>query len=432
MRSSLLSFISGQQISQESIDFQKGSMFFRDLTNAFKELCKEKGKTIYDSPVAGLIEKIIKHHTNMTVVFALGENGPSIRVPEFNKNNVLANELYKYYATSAAGIDLINSTGKAIRGGVNLKTSKVSGIFSEIKVILHYPVSELLNPKFIPEEHASFVLHEVGHMFTYFEFMNHVVTTNQVLAGMSRALDESNTIEERESVFITIKKSQKLSNLDVKTLAKSTDNKVAEIVVLTNIFKQLESELGTNIYDETSWEYLSDQFCARHGAGRYLITGLDKSFKDMSLIAYRSTPVYLFMEVIKLALLIVPLSKAMMVVRFLALSIIISDGIGSRTDNYDTPEARIKRVRNQIVEHLKDKKLSGDDRERLLADIAAIDEILKHIDDRRQFLGVLWDTIVPWAHKRYNQEMLQKDLEAIAVNDLFVKSAEIKQLSKSA
>ena len=99
--------------------------------------------------------------------------------------------------------------------------------------------------------------------------------------------------------------------------------------------------------------------------------------------------------------------------------------IAGDADNptYDRPGERFKRIRDQIVENLKDKKLNEDSIHRLRADLAAIDEVLATVNDRRQWLGAVVDMISNNARKVRNQEILQQELEDIAVNELFVKAA---------
>ena len=408
-------------VAVESISFQP-TLFFKDLTNAFASLCGEGKDKIEDSEYVALVESVVKHHTNIDIIFKFSPFGPATEIPELSKNNILVSEIFKNMVTSAAGLKMINEAKDVVRGSVNLKSATVSGIFAKTKTTLHYPVAMLTNKKYTPEEHAAITLHEIGHLFTYFEYITRTITTNQVLSGLSKALDGSDTIEEREAVLTTVKKAMHLTDLDTKTLAKTTNKKVIEIVVISNISKEAESELGSNIYDLTSWESLCDQFSARHGAGRHLVTALDKIYKGSGNISFRNTATYLAIEALKLILIFVGLAG-------ITLILITMDSRTGVLLTYDTPEARFKRVRNQIVENLKDKNLSKEDYSRLTEDLVAIDDVLKYVNDRRQFFGVLWDTVWPNARKARNQELLQQELEALAMSDLFVKSADLRQLA---
>lgn len=404
------------RVSLESVDFQS-TTFFKELTNAFTELQLEK-KDASESPVVQQLSEIIRRHTGMNIEVRIDEYDPCIEIPHVDKNHPLVNDYWRNYINSNDGLALINKAGSAVRGTVNTKTGKVTGIFTELKGKTHLHRDMFATSRFLAEEIAAVTLHEVGHLFTYFEYITRTVTTNQVLAGVAKALDGAGTIEEREAVFISAKQALKLSELDEKALAKSNNKKVAEVVILTNVARQVESELGSNIYDFSTWEMLADQYASRYGAYRPLVTALAKYYRGVYHRSFRSTVGFLAMEALKLVAIIHPL---------LFVLLVAMDGAGDGT--YDEPGARFKRVRNQIVENLKDKKLSKDDHERLMTDLAAIDDVLKSVNDRRQLMGVIYDNVVPSARKAYRQEKLQQDLEQLAMNDLFVKASELRQLA---
>jgi len=404
------------QPSLESVDFQS-TTFFKELTNAFAELQSEK-KDASESPVVQQVSKIIANHTGMNIDILIDDYDPCIEVPHVDKNHPLVNEFWRNAVNSNDGLALINKAEGAVRGTVNTRTGKVTGIFTELKGKIHLNKTLFSGKKFEADEIAAITLHEVGHLFTYFEYITRSVTTNQVLAGVAKALDQSGTIEEREAVLISAKQALKLSDLDTKELAKSTNKKVVEIVIITNAARKAESELGSNVYDFSSWEMLADQYASRYGAYRPLVTALAKYYKGVYNIAFRGTVGYIVMEVVKLITILSPV---------LFIVLVAMDGSGDGT--YDVPGARFKRVRNQIVENLKDKKLSKDDHERLMADIAAIDEILSQMNSRRQVFGLLYDSLVPSGRKAYRQEKQQQELEKLAMNDLFVKAAELRQMT---
>lgn len=407
-------------IAQESILFQNG-MLFKELTLAFTELKASDKKSIEDNEFLTTIPAIIKHYTGISTLLFLGIQGPMVEIPLLDKNHPLVNNYFRNSIISADGIKMIHAAKDGVlRGTVNLKTSTVTGIFSDIVSNVLFPIEMITGKTYLPEELAAFMLHELGHLFTYFEYITRTVTTNQVLAGMSKALDNSGTVEEREAVLINVQKVLKLSELDVKKLAISTNTKVAEIVVITNIVKTTKSEIGTNIYDFKTWEYLCDEFAARHGAGRYIVTALDKAFHEYGHRSFRSLPVFLGYEALKLVMLLSPFIISGL---FMILMDCNTDG------SYDEPGARMKRVRNQIVQNLKDSKLTKEDQLRLIADLECIDKILNKVNDRRQFFGMLVDLVSSSARQAYNQEKMQQELESIAINELFVKSANLKQLS---
>lgn len=405
-----------QSISQESIDFQSPA-FFKELTIAFTEL-KAAKKGAAESEVVPRLSAVVKHHTGLNIAFNIGNIDPCVDIPQVDKNHPLVNSLIRNYVSSSDGLTMIHNAGGQVRGSVNLTTGKVTGIFTEVKSTINLPLKMFSGDKYSAEEIAAVTLHEVGHLVTYYEYITRTVTTNQVLAGVSKALDGSGNIEQREAVLLSAKQALKLKDFDEKELAKSTNTKVVEVVLVSQIVKQTESELGSNVYDFSSWEMLADQYVARYGAHRHLVTALEKIYGSMWNISFRSLPSYLAMEALKLVMLFLAPG--------IAVFFIVMDGSGDGT--YDRPGVRMKRVRNQIVENMKDKELSKDDHARLAADLVVIDDVIKRIEDRRQFLEVVWNTISPSSRKAYKQELLQRDLEAIAANDLFVKASELRQL----
>jgi predicted Zn-dependent protease with MMP-like domain len=403
--------------AMESIDFQPTS-FFKEMVLLVSELQNVKSAEVQDSEILGKISNLIKHYTGISVTFDIADHQPHVNVPPVNRNNVLVNSFIRNFVSSSVGIRMISQADHAVRGAVNLKESKVTGIFTEVDSVIGLPLYFFTTKKFSAEEISGVIFHEIGHLFTYFEFMTRSVSTNQILAGLAKSLDDSGTVEEREAVLISVKQALKLKDLNEKELAKSTDKRVAEVVVITNVVKQTESELGSNIYDFSTWEMLSDQFAARHGAHRHVVTALSKIYQGGWNISFRSLPAYLAMEAAKLVLLILAPH----------LSILLMSMDGSGDGTYDRPGARFKRLRNQVVENLKDKKLKAEDHERLTADLKTIDDVLAGVEDRRQLVEVIWNAVIPYSRKAWNQERLQRELENLAVNELFVKSAELRQM----
>jgi hypothetical protein len=414
-------------IAQESIDFQSDK-FFKELTLLVSEMKKQDAKKLVDSEYLAGLQKTVKDHTGLTISIHMGAYGPAVEIPSINKNNALINAHYRDFASSADGIRMINEAGGAIRGTVNLKTGKVGGAFSDIVHKVYLPVAMFSGTKFLAEEIAAPLLHELGHLITYYEYMTRTVTSNQALAGLSKALDQSGTIAEREAVLVSVKKALNLTELDAKALAQSTDKKVVEVVVVSQIAQAAESEIGTNIYDFNTWEYLSDQFAARHGAGRYLVTALEKIYKSSFNISFRSSVTYFVMEAVKLALVVG--SFWLPPVAQIGFLLIAMDSMGD--GSYDRPGARFLRIRNQIVEALKDKRLSKEDVQQLSEDLDAVDEVLATVKDREQFFGLVWNLFSRNARKRMSQEAMAKEIEAYAANNLFVESMKLRQLGRAA
>lgn len=407
-----------QRAALESIDFQE-SLLFKELVIGVAQVREVSKKNLADSQELTSLAKIVQNRTGLKITFEIAPYGPAVDIPPMHKNNVLVNNMIRNFISSNDGMQMINNADKVISGTVDLKKSVVSGVFCDVPLKIYMPESCFTGSKFTDEEVAAVILHEIGHPFTFFEFMASTASTNQVLAGTAKALDGSNDITYRETVLLSVKKKLGLKNLDAQLLAKSTNNKAVEAAIISNISEESASQLERSVYDLSSWEYLADQFAARHGAARHLATALAKLYTSSYNISFRSSIGFLAIEALKLAMLAF--------VPALGVLLIAMDSQGDGT--YDVPGARLKRVRNQVIENLKDKDLPKEDVERLKADLVTIDSILAGVDDRRQFFGVLADFFVPGASKDRAYTKLQQELESLAANDLFAKSAELRLMA---
>jgi hypothetical protein len=414
----------------ESIDFQKNGAFYKELTTICTELEGKNANEIADSEIAMQLPAVIKHHTGMNVTTLWGPEDFAAYPPLANNNNPLWNRLdifEREEMTNADSDKLLYQLQSNPIGRVNLKTGMVSGIYAEFVSALSLPVQVFSGKAFTPEEKAAGILHELGHLFDYFVFIAHTVTTNQILAAISKKYDHTTNIKEREVLLTKVKSVAKLSELDAEALSKSNDKKVVEVVIVTSMVREFESQLGSNIYDMNTWEALADQYATRQGAGRALVTFLDKSNRAGDHIAYRSTAKYVFMEALKLMwAALTPLTFGVTLLPLLVSCVQDSVGTGG---TYDTLRNRFGRVRDQIVEAMKDKKQTPDQLTALTQDLTAIDDLLAYVKDRQQLFGYIADFLSPWQRQRISQEKMQRSLEQLAHNDLFVRAANLKQLS---
>lgn len=407
-------------LALESIQFQSGN-FFKELSIVFAQLQKVSDKDLPHSDLFIQIAQVIKKHTNLTITPTISDYGPAIRLPELDRNHPLILSYYRDFMTSGDGVREIEAAGGLIRGSVNLKSGRVEGIFADLSAFLMLSVDNIRHDKFSAEELAAITLHEIGHMFVYCEMVSRSVTTNYVLANLARALDGSASGDQREMVLMTVRKALKLKKLDPKSLAKVGNNRTVEEIIIAAVIHETASELGSSMYDAHGFEYLADEYATRQGAGRPLVTALDKLHRASGHSSYWSTALYLIWEVIKLALLFLPGVNAFMIIQLLLLP--------SRDGEHENPEARTRRVRNQLVEALKAKKLAPEQYATLKADLVACDKILAQVNDRRTFVEAFLEYVVPSMRHEWQQLVLQKQLEDIALNELFVKAQDLKQLA---
>ena len=411
------------RLVKESIAFQN-TTFFDELTLAFDEVKNLKETDVGDSEPIYRISKIIKNHTNLNITIdAENDYPPCIDIPNIDRNNPLINAAQRAIINSTDGLTMIESSNEVLHGTVNIKTAKVSGVFSDIKAKMYLGKAFIQGNKYSSQELAAITLHEVGHLFTYFEFITRTVRTNQVLAGLSKILDGSENQEKREVALLSAKKALKLDKLDLSQL-KDVNTKTTQVVLIDALVKETRTELGYNLFAESSWEYLCDQFSARHGAGVHLATALSKIYKSHNNISYRSLAVYLAVEMIKVILL--TSNPAFLVILFLVVMLDSQDGGG-----YDLPSARLKRIRDQATQYLKNKQISDVERRRILDEIESIDKLLAEMTNRKQLFTYIHEFFSKRTRDERAYRKLQYELEDIAMNDLYVKAAEFKLMGNT-
>ena len=410
------------RLVKESIAFQN-TTFFDELTLAFDEVKNLKETDVGDSEPIYRISKIIKNHTNLNITIdAENDYPPCIDIPNIDRNNPLINAAQRAIVNSTDGLTMIESSNEVLHGTVNIKTAKVSGVFSDIKAKMYLGKAFIQGNKYSSQELAAITLHEVGHLFTYFEFITRTVRTNQVLAGLSKILDGSENQEKREVALLSAKKALKLDKLDLSQL-KDVNTKTTQVVLIDALVKETRTELGYNLFAESSWEYLCDQFSARHGAGVHLATALSKIYKSHYNISYRSLAVYLAVEMIKVILIS---NLAFLGILFLLVMFDSQDGGG-----YDLPSARLKRIRDQATQYLKNKQISDVERRRILDEIESIDKLLAEMTNRKQLFTYIHEFFSKRTRDERAYRKLQYELEDIAMNDLYVKAAEFKLMGNT-
>ena len=410
------------RLVKESIAFQN-TTFFDELTLAFDEVKNLKETDVGDSEPIYRISKIIKNHTNLNITIdAENDYPPCIDIPNIDRNNPLINAAQRAIVNSTDGLTMIESSNEVLHGTVNIKTAKVSGVFSDIKAKMYLGKAFIQGNKYSSQELAAITLHEVGHLFTYFEFITRTVRTNQVLAGLSRILDGSENQEKREVALLSAKKALKLDKLDLSQL-KDVNTKTTQVVLIDALVQETRTELGYNLFAESSWEYLCDQFSARHGAGVHLATALSKIYKSQYNISYRSLAVYLAVEMIKVILIA---NLAFLGILFLVVMFDSQDGGG-----YDLPSARLKRIRDQATQYLKNKQISDVERRRILDEIESIDKLLAEMTNRKQLFTYIHEFFSKRTRDERAYRKLQYELEDIAMNDLYVKAAEFKLMGNT-
>jgi hypothetical protein len=421
----------------ESIAFQSG-VFFKDLTECVKNIVEKTSKDLSDKDYVKTNEfdklvKCVKDHTGLWISFEIGGANAATYVPDVNANHILhSNELKEIFnlnqvETEKTILDLSRKYSKSeIKGYVDLKKSKVSGVFSEIHNHMYINRRLINGGRYTPAEIASFIIHEIGHVFTFFEYSTRIVSTNQALSLLASTIDNRMSLETKEIVFLNLKDKVGLDQISLDALKQSKTKEEASLIILNCSIEKTKSEIGSSLYDYTSCEYLADQFASRHGAARDLSTALDKLRVDM---LYMSAGVYVimlsvmsvYMALTTGTLVAIPLFIGMFTVITIIATILSKDG----KDNYDNDKSRIQRLKNQNTERLKNPKLSSVEKKLFIEQNESIDKLLKLYSDNKSVFEFVAYYIKPSYRTAKDYEDLQKSLEKLGSNTLFEKAAKL-------
>jgi hypothetical protein len=210
----------------------------------------------------------------------------------------------------------------------------------------------------------------------------------------------------------------------------------------------IEEQTKHSKYYETSSEQMADNFAARFGHGRALITALNKMHVTASSPETSSSQYYIsrIKEAFLTALLPLGAAGALasgtvflipLGVLFAVASLVVfrASGEDALDYTYDGLRDRYKRVRNQYVENLKrinTGKLSGKEIERIeqiLHDIELMDKFMNSAMNYKPILNSIANFIFSDSRNAKNAVNEQKMLEDLAASDLFIKSAELRVLA---
>ena len=409
-------------IAFEAIDHQHGGELFHSMTAFIEQARSLKSASVeqYNRHIKQKLNRLIFKKTGINANVHMDKSFGHfayVLIPDIDRNHPLFSDARRTFFESKYGLEWVKKNGGVIEGEVNLKKGYVKGDFQ--KVEFNITLSRLfLTPRFYTaEETAAIILHELGHCFTYFEYLGTHLTTNYVLQHVSRTL--MNTTDKRKRYKVIEEGSEVLGvNIDdPEALLYEEDEKVIQAVLLTQVMKNQQHELGSSSYDLTAWEMLSDQFATRQGAGRALVTALDKLFRSSGYSLSSSTMGYCLNEVFKFLFFVATIPLTLGIIQFFMLFV-----VDANDDLYDKPKDRMLRVRRDMIQALKNQDLSREYRKQLDHDIKMMDEVIQNITQRDTLLELYWQTVHPRGRYHANQKAFQQQLERLVHNDLYLKA----------
>ena len=420
-------------LTTETIHFQTddiaGELEKRILAIRDYNKGKGLGKTkIYDTEPAEDLLAFIKKRFNLSIKFdpEVSDAGPAIYMPRLDGNHIFHDKEFKEMADYYA-YDLEADSKKLFKlydkkffeGEVNLTNATIGGAFTKCDMTMCIPVPDFNHGSILsPRELAAVILHEVGHVFTYFIMMGRFVRSNQVISCISKASKHKDEEVYKTIVYKTAEE-YKLSEKERETILKNKDNlTITTSVILDKQMSNDISELGGDTYSSTSCEQLADMFATRCGAGLELAEALNKYYsmgRSLEFWVWNAYSIMLFVY-LTVVLLGIPLLLVIWAQR-------------RENEVYDNEFHRFGRVRAQLIEKLKNVRMKPNDVKEAIAKIDRLHELMEGSNKScLGFLGGLAYFFKRSYRNNYDYEKLQKHLEDMASNDIYVEAMRLSTL----
>lgn len=444
MNKTLLSTLMTESVSTESISHQLDPLFFNALVEGFRSI-REGGMMISSDERRNAeilqnskIAEITKKYTGLNIQFITqyrsGYDAYTIP-PMLDKNHPFYDQLHRDHIPTGDRDALIRKIKRPIRGSVDLKKGRVSGDYANITVSIIIGDRFLSEADFKVEEVAAIYAHEVGHTMTYFEYLGRMVTLTHVLGSATQAFNQSKSDRQRTEVYSATCEMLGIPMPPDEIVRSTKANELFVTYVVSETANPMVSSTSSAKNDTVTWEAMSDQYVSRIGGGRYLITGLDRLHRMYDDPAMRTRRGFVFWQIGATVLNILIASASvvammsgigslvlagMLVFGFQSI-MLLSDSNDSPT--YDNVKDRLSRVRRDMVDSLKSKNLTREQRLRIQEAIREADEIIKPLVDNAEFwLSRLIDGMSPGRRRDKRHKALLYDFERLINNNLFVKA----------
>lgn len=440
----------------EAISLQS-NLFFDSLTKAIGTI---RNNSDLDAGIkAADIPGIVFAHTGMLININLWKMpfiNAAVRLPDVNTNHPFFTSLRRLFSKPAKTLADMKEAGGALLGTVDRENARVGGYYSKLDVEVYFTTGLLKAKKLFSDgEVAAILLHELGHLFTYYEYLNKLTRTANVISSLARAMYDVEDQKEREVILKAAGEALKVESFDPAPYVSASKEKrtlAATTFIISALPASSRSDTGFSAYERRSCEQVADQFAVKFGAGRELATGLNKMLKFNPSQIPRSA--FILMEVINLISLAIDAFRAGFTiaavksvlggaggsfpaligagVAFIPVVILLKLAITYLTFNsvkgiYDGGKERLILIKRTIVDSLKDKELHPSVRQKLIDDAELVEKLANDLNDERLglFEWIVMNTHPSRIRDRKNEQVF-KDIENLLTNDLFLRSAQFQ------
>jgi hypothetical protein len=439
-----------KNISLEIISYQNKDSFPVKLTSIINSIKKDIDNRVYKdnneimnkSPYVSEIEKLIKERFNLNIVMdkKLHMFYPAAIIPFFNDyigdytslKGIGADVFSKIfqYGNISSHVNSINKEKTKIlnqlhnkTGTIDFKKARVTGYLSKIKHFLIIDFTDLFGLGLTSEEITSVILHEIGHTFTGLEYHHKLETTNSTIVDILNEINNNN-IEKANYIF-----KKHFTEEEFKDFVINSNKDVYDFngKIALGYLNTINTQMINAKYDETNFENLADSFAVRFNMGKELVSSLNKIHRTYKVILNNTKGLFVTLLIVDI------LSKLLFIallgpygVAFSILLIVTVFNSSNTVMTYDLPIDRYNRIKNSIINNLKNIDLPEDITVDLLSQFKFLTEVIEKSLYYKEVLHRLADYVL-FSNRDNNYYInLQKDIENNLNNLLFIKAQQVR------
>lgn len=295
-----------------------------------------------------------------------------------------------------------------ITASIDLKKAYISGSIKNYKNTMFITKTLIDDTKATSAEIAAIILHEMGYLFTFVEYLLYATKINTVILTRTQdILSISN--KDYNSRIALINKDEdlkKLPSVYKDDLAAVTKENTVATIIYKGMIENVNSFAGMDYYSVRYAEQAADLFAVRNGASIEISTLLKKigsrnKSKTFSIFNDLLSTIF--------SLGLDPILGALGIIFF-----------GDAKDLYDDPQQRVDVIRQEYINRLKEVN-DHEERKMLLKVINELKELSEWSrKEPKTFKHYIAYAISSRYRDRTNSIEKIKEIEALIDNDLYV------------
>lgn len=427
-----------QFAASESIRFQNREKFEKVVAAVADFRKNNYSRTAYEtSSIPQVVMECFKINVRLCDGSELGMTDhriAAVHPPELDKNHPLVPEFQKIAYKGNNDLAIYSKFAKdgVIIGEVNDAEAEVSGDYSKIVCQLYMTPTLFADEKFTDEELAAILLHEVGHIYTYFKLIGRTLLTNMVADAAANRIMKLSDPKEKMKIVSDVEKLLNSRINQPETVLEEYRKEAIYTHLVTELAQPRVNAVASNGYTNRNWERLADDFAARLGAGAYLASGLMKLEQSPMYLARNAAFIDYGTHIVLQTLLLAAIIHNGIFSPFLVGGLCVLGFVMTDPQDYvyDRPEERFHTMRRTMMEELRlyegqHSKEANEARKRILREIGMVDELLVNVKDKTNVFKAFHDYLTPSGRREKKAIEFQQDIEKLMTSSLAIAAAKL-------